>query len=192
MKYKQETRSIAEKLISQHKHWQNLKTSTPPSHNIESNYKDTFFNQGRSARNTKIYKVSGKSLSLLIKINLVQSIEARLIKSQREKLGFNLKIQKAKQPATGSYLGFSPKMMILAPGISEWDYVCELSPTIFLRLWLKVCTTGIKGKIYLASMITSVAIGIKGVCYHHLVCKVAQWGSFTLWYSGKLYLLKYK
>lgn len=30
--------------------------------------------------------------------------EARLIKTQRQKLGFSLRIRKAKQPTTGSYL----------------------------------------------------------------------------------------
>lgn len=55
------------KAVSQDKYWQNLKTSSPPHHNSDDNYKDRFFNQGRSARNTKIYKVNGKSLSLLIK-----------------------------------------------------------------------------------------------------------------------------
>ena len=50
---------------------------------------------------------------------LYSGTEAQLIKTQREKLGFNLKIQKAKQPATGSYLDLNPKMVILPPGISE-------------------------------------------------------------------------
>ena len=34
---------------------------------------------------------------------------ALLIKTQRQKLGFNLKVRKTKQLATGSYLYFSPK-----------------------------------------------------------------------------------
>ena len=37
---------------------------------------------------------------------------------------------------------------------------------------------------------TSVGTGIKGVCHHCLVCNADQWGCFTLWSSGKLYLLK--
>ena len=57
---------MAEKLVSQDKQWQNLKTRSPPQHNSDDNYKDRFFNQDHSTRNTKIYKVNGKSLSLLI------------------------------------------------------------------------------------------------------------------------------
>ena len=39
------------------------------------------------------------------------------------------------------------------------------------------------------SMATSVATGVKGVCYHNLVCKADQWDCFTLGSSGSLYLL---
>lgn len=35
--------------------------------------------------------------------------EARLLKTQRQNLGFNLQVRKAKQPVTGSCLYFSPK-----------------------------------------------------------------------------------
>ena len=35
--------------------------------------------------------------------------EAQLIKTQKQKLGFNLTTRKAKQPATGYYLGLGPK-----------------------------------------------------------------------------------
>ena len=34
---------------------------------------------------------------------------AQLIKTQRQKLGFSLKVKKVKQPATSSYLYLSPK-----------------------------------------------------------------------------------
>ena len=34
---------------------------------------------------------------------------AQLIQTQRQKLGFNLKVTKVKQPDTGSYLYLSPK-----------------------------------------------------------------------------------
>ena len=40
---------------------------------------------------------------------MVTPDEAQFKKTQREKLGFNLKIQKAKQPVIGSYLDLSPK-----------------------------------------------------------------------------------
>ena len=46
-----------------------------------------------------------------------ENAEAQLIKTQRQKSGFNLKTRKAKQPTTGSYHDFSPKMVILAPVI---------------------------------------------------------------------------
>ena len=48
---------------------------------------------------------------------------------------------------------------------------------------LNVCVsvdTGLKAYII-------VATGIKGVCYHNLVCKDGQWGCFTLISSGSLY-----
>ena len=103
---------------------------------------------------------------------------------------FNLKILKPKQPTTGSYLDLSLKMAILPPGISEGDCVWELSPPILyssLGLGLKVCTTT---AWFLWQ--TSAATSIKGVCPHCLVCKTDQWACFTLWSSGKLYVLKYK
>ena len=81
------------------------------------------------------------------------------------------------------------KMVILPPGILEWDCVWELSPPILyssLGLGLKVYTT-----TALFQWQTSVAIGIKGVYHHCLVCKADQGGCFTLWSSGKLYLLNY-
>ena len=72
-------------------------------------------------------------------------------------------------------------------------YLRALSPILYssLGLGLKVCTTGIKGMHHPISMTTSVATGIKGVCYHNLVCKADQWDCFTLRSSGSLYLLKY-
>ena len=36
-------------------------------------------------------------------------VEAQIIKTQREKLRFNLEVRKAKQSGTGSYLNLSPK-----------------------------------------------------------------------------------
>ena len=54
-----------------------------------------------------------------------------------------------------------------------------------LGLGLKACTTRFLWQ-------TSMATGIKGLCYSSLFCKADQCGRFTIWTSGKLYLLKYK
>lgn len=45
--------------------------------------------------------------------------KVRLIKTQRETLGFNLKVRKVEQLATGFYLYLSSKIVILLPRISE-------------------------------------------------------------------------
>ena len=82
------------------------------------------------------------------------------------------------------------EMVILPPGMSEWDCVWELSPPILyssLGLWIKACTSTTQ-----VLWQTSVATGIKGVCPHCLVSKADQGGCFILWTSGQLYLLAYK
>ena len=48
-------------------------------------------------------------LGICTSVVLLGLYEAQLIKTHGKKLGFNLKIQIAKQPATGSYLDFSLK-----------------------------------------------------------------------------------
>ena len=57
---------------------------------------------------------------------------------------------------------------------------------------LLLSSAGIKSMLccHRLSMQTSVATGTKGVCHHCLVCKANQYDYFTLWTSGKLYLLK--
>ena len=120
-------------------------------------------------------------------VDVVPVDVAQLVKIQRQKLGFNLKVRKAKEPATGSYLYLSPKWQShLQESQNETASESCLLPFIILS------RAGIKTVHCLVSMATSVATGIKGVCYPCLVCKADQCGCFTLWSSGKLYLLKYK
>lgn len=54
--------------------------------------------------------------------------DTRLVKAEREKLGFNQNVRKAKQPATGSYLYLNLKLAILPPIISEWDSGLTYNP----------------------------------------------------------------
>ena len=109
---------------------------------------------------------------------------ARLIKTQRQILGFNLKVRKAKQPVTGSYLYLSPKWRSCLQE-SQNETVCQSClPFLYssLVLGLKACTTT-AGFLWQTSVVT----GIRGVCHHCLVCKAGQCDCFTLWTSGQLY-----
>ena len=56
-------------------------------------------------------------------------------------LGFNLKTRKAKQSATGSYLCFSLKMVILPPGI----FRMRLSLKPVMSCFIFFFSPGIKG-----------------------------------------------
>ena len=110
----------------------------------------------------------------------------RLIETQRQKLGFNLKARKAKQPATDSYLYLSPKWRPCLQESSEWDWLGAIfSCLIFLS------SAGIKGY-------TLPQPGSYGKLVWLLVLKVCvttAWSvriiraaAYTLWPSGKLYL----
>ena len=57
-------------------------------------------------------------------------LEARLIKPQRENLGFNMKARRAKQPCTGSYLYLSLKWCSCLQE-SQNETVSERYPPIF-------------------------------------------------------------
>ena len=88
-----------------------------------------------------------------------------LTKAQGQKLGFNLKIQKAKQAVTGSYLDLSLKWQ---PCLleSQNETVSESCfPVLYssLGLGLKAWTTW-----FLWQLVWF--LGLK-VCYHNLVCK---------------------
>ena len=89
-------------------------------------------------------------------------------------LGFNLKIRKAKKPATAFYLDCSLKMASLPPGNHRISP--RLSAVSFCFIILS--SSGIKG-IHHFHAGTSVTTGIKGMCYHCLFCKAGQCGCFT-------------
>ena len=97
---------------------------------------------------------------------------AGLIKTQGQKLGFSLKVRKAKQPAPGSYLHHTrnPQNETVSESCLLLFYIHSS-----LVLGLKVCTA----TAWFLWQI-SVAMGIRGVCHHCLVCKADQWGCFTL------------
>ena len=67
--------------------------------------------------------------------------EARLIKTSRQILGFNLKTRKAKQPATGSHLNLHPKIVILLPGNLRIKLRLRAASSCFITL----SRSGIKG-----------------------------------------------
>ena len=81
-------------------------------------------------------------LSFLTSACLSSLPEARLIKTQRQMLGFSLKVRKTKTDSHWLLPCAQSKMVILPLGISEWD--CEWSPPILhssLELGLKACAT---------------------------------------------------
>lgn len=86
----------------------------------------------------------GKSNSNIIDLfyYLCGIIKARLIKSQRQKLVFNLRNREAKQPVIGFYLDLNQKILSLCPG------------TLRIRLWLRAVPS---------SFITLSSYGIKGM-----------------------------
>ena len=110
---------------------------------------------------------------------------ARLINTQRQILGFKLEVKKPKLPGIDSDLRLSPKWRFCLGEASEWDCVWKLSPHILyssLGLGLKMCTTT-------AQLLwqTSVATGIKSLCYHCLVYKADQ-GFYSLMFRLAIFI----
>ena len=80
-----------------------------------------------------------------LKFVLFVCLVARIIKTQRQILGFNLKIRKTKQPATGSYLNLGQKMVILPLQIFRLRLsVRPVSPCLTF-----LASAGIKGTYHL-------------------------------------------
>ena len=91
------------------------------------------------------------------------------------------------------------KMVILPPGISEWDCVWAVSPIIYSSpgLGWKVCSTT-TWFLWQASVVP--VTGNTGASHcGHLRCVITAWfvrltnvAILLFWSSGKFYLLKYK
>ena len=116
----------------------------------------------------KKIKTQGAYLNIL-KVVYNKPTLAQLIKIQRQKLGLNMKVRKAKQSPlaltstsvqNGNPASRSLRMRLCLRAVS-------FNLIILFSAGIQVCNTGLKAHI-------------KGVCHRCLVCKDNQWGCFTL------------